>query len=182
VGLAVTVDDGVALEVEVSVQDGVAVSEAVTVSVLVIESVTVALALSVGDQVMLGVALELGTAVGVCEAETVLLGVGEEISGVCEGVKVGVKVRVGNTNVLRGVGILKKGLSGSFGFIRPDGPFNQNGKAWPKPGKANKKHKNTKRNFTMWHSRARLCDFRSLGTLKVYESSSVQASLFIPSL
>jgi len=178
VSVKLELTDAVALLVEVEVHDGVTVGEAVTVSVLVFESVLVTLALSVGDQVMLGVALGLNTAVGVCEAETVLLAVGEEMTGVI----VEVKVLVGKTNVSRGVGILKNGLSGSFGFIRPLGPFSQNGKAWPKPGIASKKHTKAKRDFTMWHSRARLCEFRSLRTLKVYESSTIKASLFLPSL
>ena len=176
VSVKLELTDAVALEV--AVHDSVTVGEAVTVSVLVFESVLVALALSVEDQVMLGVALGLNTAVGVCEAETVLLAVGEEMTGVI----VEVKVLVGKTNVSRGVGILKNGLSGSLGFIRPLGPFSQNGKAWPKPGIASKKHTKAKRDFTMWHSRARLCEFRSLRTLKVYESSTIKASLFLPSL
>jgi len=66
--VAEAVDDGVALKVEDSVQDGVAVGDAVTVSVLVFVSdwVTVTVIESLG----------LNTMVGVCEAETVLLGVG----------------------------------------------------------------------------------------------------------
>jgi hypothetical protein len=87
----------------------------------------------------------------------VLLGEGEEKTGVREGVK----VKVGKTNVSRGVGNLKKGLSGSFGFIRPAGLFSQNGKAWLKPGMHSKKKPMMKRNFISRHSVALLCDFAS---------------------
>jgi hypothetical protein len=101
--------------------------------------------------------------VGVCEGETVLLFVGEEKSGVREGVK----VNVGKTNVSRGVGNLKKGLSGSLGLIRPVGPFSQNGKAWPRPGMANKNSPTMKRNFISWHSTGTHY-FRLLELSKVY--------------
>jgi hypothetical protein len=201
VSLKLGVDDAVALEVGVgdAVQDGVTVSEGVTVSVAVpvFEPVAVALALSVGDELMLGVALGLrvdtcvsvtdsvtvavveslvlGAAVRVCEAETVLLGEGEKVSGEGSG------ERPGKTNVSRGVGTLKKGLSGSLGLILPVGPLSQNGKAWPKPGNTSKKNANAKRDFTIWHSRTGLCEFRSPFTIKLMKVRSHRPPYFYPS-
>jgi hypothetical protein len=165
VSLEVCVRDGIALDVGDWDWDGV--MEMVWDSVSVLDRVALSLALSVGDELTLDVAegvdgkvcvsvavtvrvgvLEppgLSVSVNVCSGETVLLGEGEK-KGVDD------MTKVGKTNVSRGVGILKKGLSGSLGFMRPVGPFSQKGNAWPKPGSPDRKITTMKNRFMSRHS------------------------------
>jgi len=129
VTLALSVKDALMVGLALAVNDGVHVSLMVSDLLLVAVTVGVEDLSAVSVIVAVRDPLGLDTGVGVCAGETELLAVGE-ISGVW--------TKVGNAKVLRGVGILKKGLSGSLGFDRPRGAFSQNGKAQVMPGMPNK--------------------------------------------
>jgi hypothetical protein len=115
-GLGVALSVGLKLGVRVGLKLGVAVGVQLSVALTVALKVGVAVAAAVSDAVAAGLGLKVD--VNVSGGETVLLGEGvtDGVVGLCSGRG-------------EGTGVLKKGLSGSCGFMRPVGPLSQNGKA-----------------------------------------------------
>jgi hypothetical protein len=171
VGLAVCV----ALGLTVPVALGVGVADQDCVDVMDVVGEAVGACVSVTDRVAEWVivavyeSLGLDTSVNVCDGEIVALGLGVEGLGEGDSWTTG---KVGNG---RGVGIRKKGLSGSLGLVRP-GLLSQNGKAWPRTGSVNKKSAMMKRDFISRHSMVTLQAVLSVST-KVYKGSLSKASL-----
>lgn len=158
VNVLVGVDEDVAVGVDVNERVGVDVDVGVPVRVGLADGVMVNVgendSFVVGEALMVGVALYAGVCVAVSVTDSVLVSVVEALgleaaAGVCvgEAVLLAVGEKIGAlTAVLRVVGTLKKGLSGSLGLFL-EGPVSQNGKAWPEPGSPNKRSPTTKRNF-----------------------------------